>query len=163
MTFQPVQIILFVCIAVVFWQIVGALRSGRVAATRKVHFSRQEQPVKFWGISTVQVAMLVGMVWFAFRPMSAKPLSEDAKIYAVTAAVREEIVKGRSPAFRNVRADAESGFVCGELNLEGSRQRFFGNVADGGARATIEEQDRQQFSTNFARLCGSEWVLPPTR
>lgn len=163
MTFQPVQIILFVSMTVVSWRIVGALRIGRAWATRKVHFDRNKQPVEFWGILIVQLAMVAGLVWLASRSMSAKPLSEGAKIYAVTAAVREEIPKGKSVAFRNVRADAESGFVCGELTLEGSRRRFFGNVAAGRTRATVEQQNFQKFATSFARLCGSKWVLRPTR
>ncbi len=163
MTFELSQIVLLVCIAVVSWQIVGALRSGRVSATRTVQIARDQQSLKFWSVLTFQVATIVGLVWLTSRPLATKPSSEAAQIYAVTAAVREEIPAGRSAAFRNVRADAKSGFVCGEFTLESSQRRFVGDVTAEKTRVVIEQRNHQNFAASFARLCGGKWVLPPAR
>jgi hypothetical protein len=81
----------------------------------------------------------------------------------VTAAVRDEMPKGTSAEFRNVRTDAQSGFVCGELMLEGRPQRFLGKVAGESAEARLEQQNDPEFDTRFARLCAGTWVLPQTR
>jgi hypothetical protein len=163
MTPQPSDIVLLVCMAVLAWQILQGLRRGRVSATRKTHFNRDEQPAKYWGMIIILLAIAAGLVWLASRSALPKRLTESGRIYAVTAVVREEMREGRSAAFRNVRADAESGFVCGEVTLEAGQRRFFGNVAAGSAQAVVEQQEQRNFDATFARLCGGKWVLPPAK
>lgn len=124
---------------------------------------RSNRPFAFWSIFILQSVIAGGLVWLAFGyPLVKRPSGAD-KIYAVTAAVRKQMPNGRNAAFRNVRADAGSGFVCGELTLKDNQQRFFGVVVAQGVRATLDDQKHPGFDTSHARFCGGKWVLPPTR
>jgi hypothetical protein len=108
----------------------------------------------------LQLAVAAGALWFVWVSSKPKPPGEGARIYAVTAAVRRDLPNGQVGAFRNVRADAQSGLVCGEFTSKGNQRRFFGSAAPQTTWTTLEDQGNPAFETAYARACGGQWVLP---
>jgi hypothetical protein len=147
----------FFGIPAVFW-LVRALQSGSFGPGG---INRAGEPRRYWLLVLGLLATVAFAGWNLARSRVAEPADFYDQVGPVLASVRAQSPSPGTGEFYNVRVDSKTRFICGSVRRpDGKMLRFFGAGSRDRPEAIVENDGAPGFAASYARLCGSEPILP---
>jgi hypothetical protein len=132
---------------------------GPLVAVRAVaEIDATDRRKAFWGTLIALAVLFASLTVVTLKSFERRSAYTNL-VQPVVHGVRSELRMHRSLPFQNVRVDRRSGFVCGEVVVEGRVLRFFGKSGEVGAPVVLESR-RPDFLSRYTQLCSAKGQVP---